>query len=494
MVENQRRKAGRFQWGYRDLTVTTRATSKNMNLAQALRLMLPVPSLALPRNRRFRGRGGWGPRVAFAGAGGKSTAMFQLAREIQPPVIVSATTHLAVWQISLADYHHNISSKEEILAHIPSGVTLVTGKIEGDRTKGLDYEAISWLREACQKNTISLLIEADGSRQKPLKAPGEHEPPIPDFVETVVIVAGLSGLGMPLDEENVHRPETFARLSGLKQDEKVTPSALLRVLSHPKGGVKNIPENARRIALLNQADTPALQSQAESITKDLLSSFHAVIIASLGEKRIHAVHEPIAGIVLAAGEAQRFGQPKQVLDWRGEPFVRAVAKTALAAGLSPVIVVTGAYADQVEAAVQGLPVKLAHNSEWQSGQASSIRAGLGPLLNPPPNSQNLGEEVGGAIFLLADQPHLTPAILQALVEEHTSTLSPITAPMVLDRRANPVLFDRVTFPDLMKLEGDVGGRGIFSKYKVSYLPWHDDAMLLDVDTREHYQRLKDLLE
>jgi molybdenum cofactor cytidylyltransferase len=66
--------------------------------------------------------------------------------------------------------------------------------------------------------------------------------------------------------------------------------------------------------------------------------------------------------------------------------------------------------------------------------------------------------------------------------------------MVLDRRANPVLFDRATFPDLMALKGDVGGRGVFSKYKVTYLPWYDEALLLDVDTPEQYQRLKDLLE
>ncbi len=80
------------------------------------------------------------------------------------------------------------------------------------------------------------------------------------------------------------------------------------------------------------------------------------------------------------------------------------------------------------------------------------------------------------------------------MDEHAATLSPIIAPMILDQRGNPVLFDRVTFPNLMELEGDVGGRGIFSKHKVNYLPWHDDALLLDVDTPEHYQRLKDLLE
>ena len=115
-------------------------------------------------------------------------------------------------------------------------------------------------------------------------------------------------------------------------------------------------------------------------------------------------------------------------------------------------------------------------------------------MTPPPSSPGKWRRSGGGIFLLADQPQVTPTILHALVEEHGPTLAPIIAPMVLDQRANPVLFDRVTFPDLMKLEGDAGGRGIFSKHRVSYLPWHDDAMLLDVDTPEHYQRLKNLLE
>jgi molybdenum cofactor cytidylyltransferase len=60
-----------------------------------------------------------------------------------------------------------------------------------------------------------------------------------------------------------------------------------------------------------------------------------------------------------------------------------------------------------------------------------------------------------------------------------------------DRRANPVLFDRDTFADLMQLTGDVGGRGIFDKYRVVYLPWHDEVLLLDVDKPQDYQKLKE---
>lgn len=431
--------------------------------------------------------------MTFSGAGGKTTAMFQLARELQPPVIVSATTHLGVWQIPLADEHIIAKTPKDLKKFSPRGVTLVTGELEENRTKGLGAEIIKWLHEESQKLSIPLLIEADGSRQKPLKAPAGHEPPIPDFVQTVVVVAGLSGLGKLLDEDTVFQPEIFADLSGLQLGETISPTALARVLTHPEGGLKNIPPAARRVALLNQADGLDLQAQADSIAKTLLPTYYSVVIASLKEKTIHAVREPIAGIVLAAGEAQRYGKPKQLLEWRGEPFVRVVAKTALEAGLSPVIVVTGAYHEQVEAVLEGLPVQIAYNEAWKSGQASSIRAAITTLT--PASSPLKGEgNLGGAIFLLTDQPQVTPTILHALVEQHAATLAPVIAPMVIDRRANPVLFDQVTFSDLMKLEGDVGGRAIFSKYRVTYLPWHDDALLLDVDTPEHYQRLKELLE
>ena len=98
--------------------------------------------------------------------------------------------------------------------------------------------------------------------------------------------------------------------------------------------------------------------------------------------------------------------------------------------------------------------------------------------------------MGGTIFLLADQPQVTPAVLRALVERHSVELDPIVAPLVQGQRANPVLFDRVTFPALMSLAGDIGGRAIFSKFPVTYLPWHDENLLDDIDTPEQYERQK----
>jgi molybdenum cofactor cytidylyltransferase len=432
------------------------------------------------------------PCVAFVGSGGKTSALFQLARELHPPVIVTATTHLHVNQIRLADSHWSGEKPGDLagLENALHGAVLVTGPMEGDRTKGLDDRTLLWLRAICDTRDLPLLIEADGSRQRPLKAPAVHEPPIPGFVGMVVVVAGLSALGKPLIDEFVHRPEIFARLSGLHPGETITPEALLRVLTHPAGGLKNIPAKTRRLALLNQADTPVLQAQAKRLAGDLLKEYQSVIIASVGQSRIHAVYEPVAGIILAAGGSSRFGQPKQLLDYHSQPFIRAVARTALAGGLSPVVVVTGANADTVEPAVRDLPVTITRNTDWENGQSSSIRAGLRALTPSPfpPGAEAGGE--GAAIFLLSDQPQVPHTVIHALVEQHAMDLSPIVAPLVAGQRANPVLFDRVTFPDLMSLTGDVGGRAIFNKYPVTYLPWHEESLLTDVDTPEDMQRLR----
>ena len=123
-------------------------------------------------------------------------------------------------------------------------------------------------------NELPLLVEADGSRRLPLKAPAPHEPVIPEWVNTVVVVAGLSGLGKLLDPAWVHRPEIFAHLSGLELNAPVTSDGLINVLTHPQGGLKDIPYGARRVALLNQAGRLPLAGPQERL---------GWMIAELGE-------------------------------------------------------------------------------------------------------------------------------------------------------------------------------------------------------------------
>lgn len=443
--------------------------------------------------------------MAFIGAGGKTTAMFRLARELTreaafgntrfpapfPGVVLSASTHLCKEQIALSDHHRFLRRFQDLgdwAEHPPMGMMLFTGEIgEDNRAAGLPPGLLKELRDWAMRLGLPFLIEADGARRKPLKAPAEHEPAVPAWVDVVLLLAGLQGLGKPLDESSVHRPEIFTRLSGLKMGETISSESVVRVLSHAKGGLKGVPQQARRVVLFNQASTDTVQAQAQRMSFPLLRHYHAVVIANLqleaeSEQEVLAVHERVAGILLAAGGSARMGKAKQTLMWRGKPLVRHVAEAALAAHLSKVIVVTGCAAEEVASAVQGLEVQLVYNAHWQVGQSTSIRVGL----------EALSEAYGGAVFLLADQPLVSAPLIDGLVELHARTLAPIIAPLVDGRRGNPVLFDCSTFEDLRQLHGDQGGRVLFSRYPLTYLPWNDAKLIIDVDTPQAYQRLLEI--
>jgi molybdenum cofactor cytidylyltransferase len=439
-------------------------------------------------------------RLALVGSGGKSSALFQLARQFMPPVIVTSTTHLAVSQAAWADVWTIASEPQDVLdagRALGQQVLLFTGPREdAKRLKGVDQAVLEEIYALVERLECPLLVEADGSRRLPLKAPAAHEPAVPSFCDTVVVVAGLSALEKPLTSEWVHRVERYSELSNISVGEIITMNGSARVLLHPQGGLKNIPGGARRAVLLNQADTPELQSRAKSLGEVLLGGFDSVLVGSLhssGEPEgslggapesggVHAVYERIAGIVLAAGGSQRFGEPKLLKPWKDEPIVRHVVKTALAAGLNPVVLVAGDRLTEFQEITSDLEITVVHNSDWQQGQSSSLKAGLSAL----PGG------VGGAIFFLGDQPQTPASLVRSLVEAHSASLAPIVAPLIDGQRGNPVLFDRQTFPELMELSGDVGGRPLFARYPIAWVPWYDSSVLLDVDTLDDYWRLQHL--
>jgi molybdenum cofactor cytidylyltransferase len=464
-----------------------------MNLAQALRLN---PNTCL----------------GMVGAGGKTSALFQSGRDLLEnnprrlsTVFISVSTHLAYEQISLADHHFFICSLKDLIQLeevLPEGLILISGprstlKDHPNRVTGLQAECMTYLHKIADRRGFPLLIEADGSKRLPLKAPADYEPAIPGFVNHVVVVAGLSGLGKPLNNQWVHRSERFKALTGLAAGEPISAEAVVQVLSHPNGGLRNIPADAGRVVLLNQADTVELQSQAKNMATRLLGDYDGVVVASvnlnarfseqkpegkpnnINRSLVYAVHEPVAGIVLAAGGSRRFGTTKQLLPWKGQPLVRHVVQVAAQADLSPLIVVTGESNAEVQAALDGLDVSLIHNPTWQAGQSTSVRAGL----------QAIPRHVGAAAFLLCDQPGVTANLLRALVETHSHSLAPIVAPLADGQRGNPLLFDQVTFARFSEIRGDSGGRQLLTHYPITWLPWHDSSILLDIDTPEDYQRL-----
>jgi len=444
--------------------------------------------------------------MAFVGAGGKTTALFRVARELLTAsstnrsfktILVSTSTHLGVWQSGRADHFVTVNSLSDISKlekDLPPGVVLISGEGKNNLLAGLPPSLMDGLRALAENHDLPLLIEADGSHACPLKAPATHEPAIPDFTESVVVVAGLQGLGKPLTKNWVHRPEIFMELSGLHPGEKITEKALVKVLLHLDGGLKNIPTSARRSVILNQADDPSLVAQAKTISSQLIPGFHSSIITSLLGKNLKnpdfpaddivqkegilVVIEQIGGIILAAGGSSRFGEPKQLLLWKGQPLIRHVAVAALKAGLTPVVVVVGSSAEEVRAVLNDLPLRIVNNINWLTGLSSSIQGGI----------SSLPKEVGGIVFLQGDQPQIPHSLITKLVEAHQTTLNPIVAPQINGQRGNPVLFDSRTFTWLLSLIGDSGGRELFGQFPIQWVIWHDPRLLLDIDTPEDYRK------
>ncbi|MGI9252400.1 MAG: nucleotidyltransferase family protein [Thermomicrobiales bacterium] len=187
----------------------------------------------------------------------------------------------------------------------------------------------------------------------------------------------------------------------------------------------------------------------------------------------------VAAVVLAAGQSSRLGWPKQLLDLGGVPLVTRVVRTAFAAGLSDVIVVTGAAADRVETAVAALHPAIAFNPRFAEGQSTSLAVGIAAV----------PEDADAAIVLLGDQPGVDPAVIRAVVAAFRESGAAIVAPVYGKILGNPVLFRRDLFPDLRALTGDEGARALIRSRMadVHRVPVPGDAPPPDIDTEADYQ-------
>jgi molybdenum cofactor cytidylyltransferase len=187
----------------------------------------------------------------------------------------------------------------------------------------------------------------------------------------------------------------------------------------------------------------------------------------------------VAGIILAGGGSTRLGHPKQLLDWFGTTFVNQVIDTAFTAKLKPVILVTGANFAEIEKSILRTDVIIARNSNWNNGQSSSIIAGINAL----------GIEPQPFIILLCDQPQVPAELLIALINKYHEEKSEIVITKVGKRNCPPILFDPVCKTELLKLEGDKGGKELVIRKRTSELVWNDRRVIMDADTKEDYEQL-----
>lgn len=190
-------------------------------------------------------------------------------------------------------------------------------------------------------------------------------------------------------------------------------------------------------------------------------------------------------MILAAGASTRMGQPKQLLEFQGESLLERIVKTALATECRPVVVVLGAFYDEIIAKLGNWEIgksTIVRNENWQQGMSSSVKEGLEALLAIQPNLE-------AVLLLLADQPFVTTTYLLKLLPTANRQLPTIVASFYQNRLGVPALFPQKYFAELLQLSGDEGARKLLQLYKteVHAIPFPEGA--LDVDTPEEYEFL-----
>ncbi len=200
-------------------------------------------------------------------------------------------------------------------------------------------------------------------------------------------------------------------------------------------------------------------------------------------KSVKKREKKIMGVILAAGNSTRMGKDNKLLRNIGDAsLVRNTAIEMLKSDLDSCSIVLGYQADKIAEAIKDLNLNLILNPLWEEGQGSSLKAAV----------NTLDTTYSDVLIMLGDLPGVTSKHINTIIEEHLLTdnrKSKITIPSFNGKKGNPVIWGRSFFPDLSNLQGDVGGRALFSQHPaaINLLDMDDPAVVTDTDTPEDFE-------
>jgi molybdenum cofactor cytidylyltransferase len=185
-------------------------------------------------------------------------------------------------------------------------------------------------------------------------------------------------------------------------------------------------------------------------------------------------------IILAAGSSSRMGRSKQLLIIDGEPLLCRAVNHALAVNPSSVVIVLGANEKPHRELLEKLPVHIVSNFYWKTGMGGSIKTGLNYLIHS-------GAELDAVILMVCDQPALTSAHLNNLIQKFLEKKKAIIASGYSDSSGVPVLFSRSFFSNLLLLNDEQGAKKIVQQFpdQVETVSFPEGS--IDLDTEEDYQ-------
>ncbi len=192
----------------------------------------------------------------------------------------------------------------------------------------------------------------------------------------------------------------------------------------------------------------------------------------------------VSAILLAAGEAKRMGRPKLLMPFGGTTILERTLDNLLNSKVDEVILVLGAEAQQMKGIVARKTVKAVFNPDYRRGMSTSLIAGL----------KQVDSQAQKVMVALGDQPLIDTGTYDKLIETSLGCDKGIIVPTYQNKRGNPILFSIKYKGELLRLEGDVGGREIIKKYldDVLEVAVDSEGINIDIDTLDCYnaQRTK----
>lgn len=429
-----------------------------------------------------------GDVVAFIGAGGKTSALIALGHELAESglrVLATTTTRISTDQLDLMPYAARLDTAMAAvsLALNDHRFVFLYDDIRQNKVYGAATDLIPHLLDSIDSDV--LLIEADGARGLPLKAPKDHEPVIPAETTLAVPVASLSVLGQPLDEEHVYNAQAIDDRYGFGFGNRVKSPWVAQVVRDPELGLKGVGDGARVVALLNQVPAHGyLRGRARMVAQMILRSRRVYGVA-LGSVRagepVHEVQRHVGAVVLAAGMSRRMGSPKVLLPWtEHKTILEHILDQLLLAKMQHITVVTGHRADDVRPLAAHIGAEVTLNPDYATGEMlSSLKAGLQAM---PPH-------ISAALVVLGDQPRIQPRVIAQVLTAYAEGAGDIVAPSYRMRRGHPILIDRRYWQDILNLPPDGAPRDVINRHqdRVGYVNVDTDSVLRDIDTPDDYR-------
>ena len=196
-----------------------------------------------------------------------------------------------------------------------------------------------------------------------------------------------------------------------------------------------------------------------------------------------------AGVILAAGMSQRFGQPKQLLKLKNKYLLAWVLDAALASRLDMVVLVVGHEHQNILKALGSETnrprLRVVVNHRYQEGQSKSLQAGL----------SEIQRQFSSVMFLLGDQPMLKSATIDHMLDIFWHSEKDICVPIWKEKRGNPTIFSRAMYCNLMAVEGDIGARGVIraNPERILSVEVDDPLCFVDIDSQQDLENLQPLL-